>query len=55
MYELFRYLDDHRRVLCVGSQEEQFEILSQTFSKSCRFGVIKLIINGHMRGQESGA
>ena len=55
MYELFRYLDDHRRVSCVGSQEEQFEILSQTFSKPYRFGVTKLIINGHICGQEGGA
>ena len=55
MYELFRYLDDHRRVSCVNSQEEKFKILSQTVSKPCRFGVIKLIINGHICGQEGGA
>ena len=55
MYELFRYLDDHRRVSCVGSQEEQFKILSQIFSKPCRFGVIKLIIKGHICCQEGGA
>ena len=55
MYKFFCYLDDHRRVSCVGSQEEQFEILSQTFSKPYRFGVIKLIINGHICGQEGGA
>tara|TARA_B100000780_G_scaffold195789_1_gene138160 strand:- start:276 stop:443 length:168 start_codon:yes stop_codon:yes gene_type:complete len=55
MYEVFRYLADHRRVSCVGSQEEQLKILSQNFSKPYRFGLIKLIINGYICGQEGGA
>ena len=55
MYELYRYLDDHRRESCVCSQEEQLKILSQNVSKPCRFGAIKLIINGHICGQKGGA
>ena len=55
IYELYRYLDDHRRESCVGSQKEELKILSQNISKPCKFDVIKLTINGYICGQKGGA
>jgi len=39
----------------LAAKKNNLRFLSQNVSKPCRFGVIKLIINGHICGQKGGA